>query len=110
MVRLLKKWDVHGVLHFIGQHSKTAKIYLAPFNVDPAKSIILLTDDKVFTRGGAIKRLNRLIQFPLLLRAVLIILPMPILNGLYSLIARKRYLFSKVCACENGTKMLEESI
>jgi predicted DCC family thiol-disulfide oxidoreductase YuxK len=54
-------------------------------------SIVLVEDDRVFTRSTAALRIGRRLTFPWPLTAILLMLPRPLRDWLYDVVSRHRY-------------------
>lgn len=83
-------------------------------NSDQLDSLVLIENSRVFTRTSATLRILRRLRFPWPLLSGLIIIPPPIRNLLYRLIARYRLrVFGRADACalpaELAGRMLDDS-
>ncbi|MEI3600821.1 MULTISPECIES: thiol-disulfide oxidoreductase DCC family protein [unclassified Oceanobacillus] len=66
------------------------KKHQLPWDVD---SFVLIKDDRVFLKSDATLRICRHLKCPWKLLTILLIIPKPIRNAVYSIIAKNRYKF-----------------
>jgi predicted DCC family thiol-disulfide oxidoreductase YuxK len=85
--------DPMGQFQFAPLQSASAGRLLERLKVpDPLPdSIVLVEDERVFTRSTAALRVARRLTFPWPLLAVLLAVPRPLRDVLYDVIARRRY-------------------
>lgn len=96
------KADKKGVFRFASLQSETAKELLADSGLNPTelKSVILLHQDRFYTRSNAVLESARLLGGAWSLLYIFIIVPPFIRNAIYDWIARNRYRwFGKKDAC-----------
>lgn len=96
------KADKKGVFRFASLQSETAKELLADSGLNPTelKSVILLHQDRFYTRSNAVLESVRLLGGAWSLLYIFIIVPPFIRNAIYDWIARNRYRwFGKKDAC-----------
>ncbi len=76
---------------------------------DVPDSIVLLEEGRLFTRSTAALRIARRLRFPWSLAFALIVVPRPLRDWVYSLVARNRYRwFGRRETCMIPTPELEE--
>lgn len=94
-VRFISDRDPHARFRFASLQSKAAGKLLALHGglvqpADPA-SAVLLQHGRAYTRSAAALRIARGLRFPWSLCYVLILLPRPLRDALYSFVAARRY-------------------
>jgi predicted DCC family thiol-disulfide oxidoreductase YuxK len=92
-VRFVIERDPGGRFHFGTLQSASARRILDLHGVpDPAlDSVMLVEDGTVFARSTAALRIARHLTFPWPLAAVLLAVPRPFRDWIYTLIGRRRY-------------------
>ena len=85
--------DPHGRFQFGALQSASARRVLELHNTpDPLPdTVVLVEDGKVFTRSTAALRIARRLTFPWPLASAFLVVPRPLRDGIYALIARHRY-------------------
>jgi predicted DCC family thiol-disulfide oxidoreductase YuxK len=94
--------DKHNVFRFASLQSDFGKKSLKDFNlpVDKLSTLILISDNRYFTKTTAALKIAKDLSFPYSLSYVFIIVPPFIRNVFYDLFARNRYKwFGKKDAC-----------
>jgi len=94
--------DKHNAFRFASLQSDFGKKSLKDFNlpVDKLSTLILISDNKYFTKTTAALKIAKILSFPYNLFYVFIIVPPFIRNVFYDLFARNRYKwFGKKDAC-----------
>jgi len=95
----------NGAVNFIIDHDREARFHFAALQSEFGKSVIkrmglrddvmetfvLLEGDRAFTRSTAALRIARGLGFPWSLPYALIVIPRPVRDWLYDVIARNRY-------------------
>jgi predicted DCC family thiol-disulfide oxidoreductase YuxK len=84
--------DPHGHFRFAALQSPVAARLLAQARVTPgdAETVVLIEDGRAFFRSSAALRIARGLRFPWPLLYGLMVLPRPIRDWVYDLIARNR--------------------
>ncbi len=98
--------DKHDCFRFASLQSEFGQSILKKHNLplDSFSTIILVADNKVFTKSGAALRIARKLRFPHSLYYVFIIVPPFIRNFFYDMVSRNRYKwFGKKDACRIPT-------
>jgi predicted DCC family thiol-disulfide oxidoreductase YuxK len=109
-VRFIIKRDPRGQFRFAALQSDAARALLAKAGVDgqAGDTMLLLEDGRLFDRSTAALRIARRLRFPWRLAYGLIILPRPLRDWLYRIIARHRYRwFGKRDVCMVPTPELQ---
>ena len=85
--------DPHGRFQFGALQSASARRVLELHDTpDPLPdTVVLVEDGKVFTRSTAALRIARRLTFPWPLASAFLVVPRPLRDGIYALIARHRY-------------------
>jgi predicted DCC family thiol-disulfide oxidoreductase YuxK len=100
-VRFIAERDPQGRIHFASQQSAIGLELLAQQNVKAdLSSIVLIENGKVYQKSTAMLRILRQLRTPWPLSYCFVLLPAPLRNGIYDLIARNRYRWfgkSEVC-------------
>lgn len=91
--RFIARHDPAGHFRFGASQSPQAAILLAPFGVsrETARSIILIDDGKCYLRSTASLRIARRLPFPWWLLSGLLIVPRPIRDAVYGVVAAIRH-------------------
>ena len=92
-VVFVAKRDPAGYFRFGASQSPQAETLLARYGVTraTARSIILIEDDRVFLRSTASLRIAARLTFPWSLLRVLLLVPAPIRDGVYRVVAAIRH-------------------
>lgn len=101
-VNFIIKRDPGGTFRFAAVQSDAGKALIADCGIDPAgiDSVILVDHGKAFTESAASLRISRRLGAPWSWAYALILVPRPIRDSIYGLIARNRYrLFGKRDEC-----------
>jgi len=83
--------DPDGRFQFGPLQSAAAQRLLASAPPSPSESFVLIEDGRVFRRSTAALRILRRLRFPWPLAYVAILIPRPIRDAVYDLVARNRY-------------------
>jgi len=85
--------DPEAYFRFGASQSTAAERELAPFGIsrETARSIILIEDGRVFLRSTAALRIASRLTFPWSLLKVLLVVPVPIRDGVYRVVAAVRH-------------------
>lgn len=105
-VQFLLSHDRAGVLRFAANQSEPGQALLHAFGKQAAdvSSVYLIEGDRCHDRSTAALRIARLLPWPWRLAYALIVLPRPIRDLAYALIARNRYrLFGRRESCRLAT-------
>jgi len=111
-VRFIIRRDRAGYFRFAALQSEQGRALLAPFGL-PARdagSIVVLAGGRAFTRSSASVRIARRLRWPWpALGALLWLVPRPLRNAGYDLVARHRYRwFGRQDRCERPPPELRE--
>jgi predicted DCC family thiol-disulfide oxidoreductase YuxK len=100
-VQFILKRDHHEVFYFASQQSEVGQTLLEKYNVPgEIESIVLIENDKAYFKSAAALRISRHLRGAWKLLSILMIIPSPIRNFVYDLIARNRYKwFGKKDSC-----------
>lgn len=92
-VQTILKNDRKGHFMFAPLQGETAKVKLTEFLKEHPgiDSIILLQDEKIYSKSTAVLRIARYLRFPLNLAFTFIIVPAFIRNAIYDWVATNRY-------------------
>ena len=108
----------NGWVDFIIRHDRTARIRFAPLQStaadrllegtivprDQRDTVVLLDGSGVWTESRAVLRATRLLEFPYRLRYGLVVIPRPVRDWAYRLVARSRFrLFGRRDTCRVPT-------
>ena len=98
------KRDAAGYFRFGASQSPQAEALLAQYGVTPAtaRSIILIEDGRVYVRSTASLRIASRLSFPWSLLRVLLLVPAPIRDAVYRVIAAIRH---RVAGRSNGCQI-----
>lgn len=102
-VRFIARRDPAGYFRFGASQSESGTRVLAAHRVtrNAARSIVLIEDDQVFLKSTATLRIARRMRFPWNLAAVLLVIPRPIRDAVYALVAAVRHrIAGESNACE----------
>jgi predicted DCC family thiol-disulfide oxidoreductase YuxK len=85
--------DPLGHVRFAALQSEAARRVMAEAGVAPggADSIVLVEGQRAFVRSGAALRIARLLRFPWPLLYGLVVIPRPIRDWVYDIVARNRF-------------------
>lgn len=111
IVRFIIKRDPRGQFRFAALQSDAARALLAEAGVEgqAGDTMLLLEDARLFDRSTAALRIARRLRFPWRLAYALIIIPRPLRDWLYRIIARHRYRwFGKRDTCMVPTPELQQ--
>lgn len=101
-VQFIIRHDPTGRFRFASLQSDAGQTLLREYGIadSPPESIVLVEGDRLFTHSTAALRIARHLRFPWSLAAVFLLVPPPIRNSVYRMIARNRYRwFGKKEAC-----------
>jgi predicted DCC family thiol-disulfide oxidoreductase YuxK len=91
-VQFILNRDPNETFHFASLQSEAGQELLEKYHVrDDVDSMILIENDKVYYKSGAALRISRHLRGAWKLLYVFMIVPAPIRNIVYDLIARNRY-------------------
>jgi predicted DCC family thiol-disulfide oxidoreductase YuxK len=92
-VSFLLRHDTRGCFRFAPRQSEAASRLLRPFGVEPDHlgSIALIVDTTLYTRSDAILQILGRLGFPWRVLSGLSVIPRPLRDRAYSLLARNRY-------------------
>lgn len=102
-VRFIAKRDPRGYFRFGASQSASAVALLAEHGItrDAARSIVLIEGGQVYLRSTASLRIARRLGFPWSLAGVFLIVPRPIRDAVYRIVAAVRHrLAGSSNACE----------
>jgi predicted DCC family thiol-disulfide oxidoreductase YuxK len=85
--------DPHGRFQFAALQSSTARHLIAQYGpLDPLPdAIVLVEGGRLYTRSTAALRVARQLVFPWRLAAIFLLVPRPLRDWAYALVARRRY-------------------
>jgi predicted DCC family thiol-disulfide oxidoreductase YuxK len=101
--------DPHGRFAFAALQSPAAAAILLPLRLDPADldSVVLVEDGRAWTRSAAALRVARGLRRAWPLLYAFIVVPRPLRDAVYDLVARRRYRwFGRSDACRVPTPAL----
>jgi predicted DCC family thiol-disulfide oxidoreductase YuxK len=99
-VQFVLTHDPAGRVRFASQQSEFGQNAIAKFKLPDLQTVVLLEGDTVFTKSDAALRLTRYLNSPWRWLEGLRVVPKPIRDALYDLVARNRYrVFGKRDAC-----------
>ncbi|MBT2682738.1 thiol-disulfide oxidoreductase DCC family protein [Bacillus sp. ISL-37] len=91
-VQFILNRDPNETFHFASLQSEAGQELLEKYHVrDDVDSMILIENDKVYYKSGAALRISRHLRGAWKLLYVFMVVPAPIRNIVYDLIARNRY-------------------
>lgn len=91
-VQFILERDPNETFHFASLQSEAGQELLKKYNVpEDMDSMILIENDKVYYKSAAALRISRYLKGAWKLLYALIIVPAPIRNVVYDLIARNRF-------------------
>jgi predicted DCC family thiol-disulfide oxidoreductase YuxK len=92
-VRFVIARDPDGRFQFGALQSPAARRLLDSFDLRDAgpDSVVLIEDGRAWTRSAAALRITRGLSFPWPLAAVFVVVPRPLRDWIYNLVARNRY-------------------
>lgn len=77
---------------------KSAKLTLKEYKIKEVKSVLYIEDNRIYSKSNAILKIFSQAKFPLNLFLILSIVPTPLLDYFYNLVAKRRMrIFSKKC-------------
>lgn len=110
-VKFIIARDRKGIFRFTALQSQKGLLLLRQFNLpaDQVESVVLIQGDKLYTKStAALRILKELHGWPKLV-AVFIILPRPLRDFVYDVIAKTRYwIFGKRDTCMVATKEISD--
>jgi predicted DCC family thiol-disulfide oxidoreductase YuxK len=113
-VKFILRHDRRKRFCFASLQGKTAEKIVAMGEEEPTpESIVLFSNDHIYTRSSAVFQIARWLRFPINCLYLFIIIPVFLRDGLYLFIARRRYRwFGKQESCyvpgqENISRFLE---
>ena len=100
-VQLLLKLDRSRRLHFLPIESERGSAIYRELGLDPtdASTMVLLADERAFTKSDAVLHVARSLGLPWSLAALFLLVPVGIRDRIYDLIARNRHRFSRSDRC-----------
>ncbi|MGV6846492.1 MAG: thiol-disulfide oxidoreductase DCC family protein [Lutibacter sp.] len=110
-VNFIIKHDSQNYFLFASLQSDAAKEILLQFNLKnlDLKSILLIENNQIFDQSTAALRIAKKLNFAYNLLYVFIIVPKPLRNFIYGIIAKNRYKwFGKKESCMIPTKELKD--
>jgi predicted DCC family thiol-disulfide oxidoreductase YuxK len=110
IIRFLLNLDKRGVLRFASLQSAAGQAYLQRFSLHPGKlpSVVLVEGDRYSQRSTAALRVMRALGWPYRALYALILVPRPMRDLVYDLIAKNRYrIFGKRETCMLPTPALK---
>jgi predicted DCC family thiol-disulfide oxidoreductase YuxK len=105
-VDFVMRRDVNGLFQFAPNQSEAGEVIVsqADLNEIEADTIVLWEDGSTYVRSTAVLRIARRLPFPWKLAYVFIIIPRPIRDFFYRMLASNRYrLFGKRDTCRIPT-------
>lgn len=102
MIGFILRQDVRGVFRFAPLQSASGRTYLEKFGLDTGSfpSVVLIEGDRFFQASTAALRVMLRMGWPFKALYALMLLPRPIRDWVYGLIARNRYrLFGRTQEC-----------
>ncbi|MBT2292350.1 thiol-disulfide oxidoreductase DCC family protein [Paenibacillus albidus] len=93
LVRFIIPRDPKGRFLFAPLQSETSRQLLLGTSLDPGQlsTVVLLEDGVVYTESAAALRIARRLRFPWPAAYVFILVPRPLRNAVYKLVAKNRY-------------------
>ena len=110
-VRFVIARDPDRRFRFASLQSDAAAARLQPFAAASSAidSVVLIEDGRLFTRSAAALRIARRLRYPWPLLSALIVIPTPIRDWIYDIVAKRRYRwFGRTDACWTPTAELRE--
>jgi predicted DCC family thiol-disulfide oxidoreductase YuxK len=110
-VQFLIRHDEAGTLRFAPLQSAVGAALLADCGLDPAQraTFVLVEDGECYTRSTAALRIARHLDRPLPLLSHLRVVPRPVRDAVYALVARYRYdVFGQKSQCMVPTPDVEK--
>ena len=89
-VQFIIKRD-YGTFHFASLQSEVGKQLVERFQLHGIDSVVLIENDRAYTKSTAALRITKQLRLLWRLCYVMIVLPKPIRDSIYDLIARNRY-------------------
>ena len=89
-VQFIIKRD-HGAFHFASLQSEVGKQLVERFQLHGIDSVVLIENDRAYTKSTAALRIAKRLHLLWRLCYVMIVVPKPIRDSLYDLIAKNRY-------------------
>ncbi|MFM2376320.1 MAG: hypothetical protein RLZZ165_1417 [Bacteroidota bacterium] len=105
-VDFILKWEKQPELRFTASQNPPGRSLLQRYGEDPdaVSTVFLVQDGKLYRRSTAVLRLARMLRFPWFLAYGFIVVPPPIRDFVYRIIANNRYRwFGKKSACRIPT-------
>ncbi len=92
-VEFVLRIDKEGVVRFSPLQSEAGRTLLegAGLPTDTGDTVVLIDGSSAWTESGAALRVARLLPWPYRLLYALVVLPRPIRDAVYRLVARNRY-------------------
>lgn len=101
-VRFILPRDPGGAFRFAALQSDAGRALALRYGHDPDRldTLILVDGDRMFTKSDAALRIASRLKLPWRLARIFLIVPRPVRDAVYDLIARNRYrLFGKKSEC-----------
>jgi predicted DCC family thiol-disulfide oxidoreductase YuxK len=109
-VQFILKHEKNHNLKFAAIQSEAGEKLLALYRIDPneTNSVILISDDHVYTASDAVLKLTHHLKFPYSLGKIFVVVPKAIRNFFYKKVADNRYnWFGKRESCMVPTPQLK---
>ena len=90
-VRFLMKHDRQGRLAFTASTSPVGRAFYERHGIDPDETYLLVEGDRAWTKSNGYLRLANLLGWPWRLLRVGLLIPRPLRDVAYDLVARNRY-------------------
>lgn len=90
-VQFIVNRDPAGKFQFASQQSEIGEKLMAAYGVSGNDSIVYIEDGQAFTKSTAALRIAKHLTMPWSICSIFTVIPLPIRNSIYNLIAKNRY-------------------
>lgn len=93
LIRFIIPRDPDAKFLFAPLQSEISETLLSPSGITPGQlnTVVLIENGEYYTQSAAVLRIARRLRFPWPIAYIFILVPRPLRDGLYRLVARNRY-------------------
>lgn len=90
-VQFILRHDKRGCFRFAAQQGEKGRVLLGKHGLQELEGIVLVEADRAYSHSTAVLRICRGLPWPWKLAAAALLVPRPLRDGIYNIIARNRY-------------------